>query len=225
MCYVHGLVDLIGRWWSGQVISSGNSKTCSEVFCVGVGLVREDSSSLLPRLASQSSRRWVEGGIWWSHYSVGRLSLNPSVFDMAALSCLYLMSTYPESLCWTLQRVTLGFCYRWARAVTWIHRVEGIKGHNYSSNILPTRVSVHLHFKRYGSSTPGLFLSFCGAFGLLLGFLGLMSQFIIQTRTLERVKEDTINNYTSAADVKHTNMGKSGFIHLLLASKLFFFFF
>lgn len=64
-----------------------------------------------------------------------------------------------------------------------------------------------------------LILSFCGALGLLLGFLDLMNQFIIQTGTYLRVKEDTINNYTSVTDVKHTNLGKSGFIQLLLASK------
>ena len=54
------------------------------------------------------------------------------------------------------------------------------------------------------------FKCFCGTLGLLLGFLGLMNQFTIQTRTLLRVKEDTINNYTSTADVNHTNLGKSG---------------
>lgn len=65
-----------------------------------------------------------------------------------------------------------------------------------------------------------LILSFCGALGLLLSFLGLMNQFIIETGTSLRVKEDDVNDYTSVADVKQTDLGKSGFSQLLLASKL-----
>lgn len=110
----------------------------------------------------------------------------------------------------SLEGKTVGFCCGWGEAVTWIHRVEVIRGRNYYSNILPTRVSVHLHFKRYGSSTLEL-SEFLWCFRLASGLLGFNESPL-------RVKEDTVNNYTNAADIKHTNLGKSGFIQLLLAS-------
>lgn len=62
--------------------------------------------------------------------------------------------------------------------------------------------------------------------GLLLGLLGLINQFINQTGTLLRVKEDTINNYYQGIRHKMYYPGQIktmtlGFIQLLSSIKTF----